>query len=160
MDLPLLNAMTPVFGRATTLGGDGPRPQRMIGICNNLGLLRQGFFPTDGGASYQLSPYLQLLAEHRQHFSVFSGVSHPGVDGSHSSDVSFLTAAPHPASGDFRNSISLDQHIAEIIGDQTRFPSLTLGVNPKQGRRSLSWTRSGVLIPCEGRASKRRWPGK
>ena len=155
MGLPLLNAMTPVFGRAAaTLTEGGQRPQRMIGICNNLGLLREHFFPTGSGAEYQLSPYLKLLAEHRRKFSVFSGVSHPGVDGSHSSDVSFLTAAPHPASGGFRNSISLDQYIAEKIGDQTRFPSLTLGVNPKQGRRSLSWTRSGVLIPCEGEASQ------
>ncbi|MDB4384792.1 DUF1552 domain-containing protein [Opitutaceae bacterium] len=155
MGLPLLNAMTPVFGRAaTSLAEGGQHPQRMIGICNNLGLLRDHFFPTGSGAEYQLSPYLELLADHRQKFSVFSGVSHPGVDGSHSSDVSFLTAAPHPASGGFRNSISLDQYIAEKIGDQTRFPSLTLGVNPKQGRRSLSWTRSGVLIPCEGEASQ------
>lgn len=154
MGLPLLNAMTPVFGRAaTTIAGETSRPQRMIGICNNLGLLHQNFFPTEFGSDYQLSPYLELLAEHRRKFSVFSGVSHPGVDGSHSSDVSFLTAAPHPASGGFRNSISLDQYVAEKIGDQTRFPSLTLGVNPKQGRRSLSWTRSGVLIPCEGEAS-------
>lgn len=154
MALPLLNAMTPVFGRAATRPLATPlRPQRMIGICNNLGLLSDRFFPAGTGASYELSPYLQNLAVHRDRFSVFSGISHPGVDGSHSSDVSFLTAAPHPASGGFRNSISLDQYIAEQIGDQTRFPSLTLGVNPKQGRRSLSWTRSGVLIPCEGEAS-------
>ena len=49
--------------------------------------------------------------------------------------VSFLTAAPHPGSGGFRNSISLDQYIATRIGNQTRFPSLTLGVNAKEGRR-------------------------
>lgn len=153
MGLPLLNAMTPVFGRAARTAATTGAPQRMIGICNNLGLLTDHFFPTGEGRSYQLSPYLEQLAAHRDRFSVFSGVSHPGVDGSHSSDVSFLTAAPHPASGGFRNSISLDQYIAEKIGDQTRFPSLTLGVNPKQGRRSLSWTRSGVLIPCEGEAS-------
>jgi hypothetical protein len=152
MGLPLLTAMTPVFGRAASAARQALPPQRMIGVCNNLGLLNQHFFPTEAGSSYQLSPYLQLLAEHRQKFSVFNGISHPGVDGSHSSDVSFLTAAPHPASGGFRNSISLDQFIAENIGDQTRFPSLTLGVNAKQGRRSLSWTRSGVLIPCEGEA--------
>src|SRR5919198_309831 len=51
----------------------------------------------------------------------------------------------------FRNSISLDQLVAERIGTLTRFPSLTLAVN---GGRSLSWTRSGVAIPPEGRASR------
>ncbi len=154
MGLPLLNAMTPVFGRSTTLSAARQTPRRLFGICNNLGLLPEHFFPSGSGSSYQLSPYLEYLAAHRDQFSVFSGVSHPGVDGSHSSDVSFLTAAPHPASGGFRNSISLDQFIAEQIGNQTRFPSLTLGVNPKRGQRSLSWTRSGVLIPCEENASQ------
>ncbi len=95
MALPLLNAMVPVFGRAASPGlAKSPRPQRMIGVCNNLGLLSDRFFPTGTGLGYQLSPYLEHLAAHRDRFSVFSGVSHPGVDGSHSSDVSFLTAAP------------------------------------------------------------------
>ena len=67
--------------------------------------------------------------------------------------ICFLTAAPHPGSGGFRNTISLDQFIAERIGHLTRFPSLTLGVNVQQGQRSLSWTGSGVLIPCEEKAS-------
>ena len=81
---------------------------------------------------------------------MLSGVSHPFVDGGHPSDICFLTAAPHPASSSFRNSISLDQLVAERIGTLTRFPSLTLAVN---GGRSLSWTRTGVAIPPEGRAS-------
>jgi hypothetical protein len=84
---------------------------------------------------------------------VFSGVSHPDVDGGHPADNCFLTAAPRPASGGFRNTISLDQFAAEQIGHLTRFPSLTLGVNVRQGQRSLSWTGSGVLIPCEERAA-------
>ena len=69
-------------------------------------------------------------------------VSHPNVDGGHPSDISFLTAAPHPATSSFRNSISLDQHIAEHLGGHTRFPSLTLAVN---GARSLSWKISKFL---------------
>src|SRR5204862_3286492 len=69
----------------------------------------------------------------------------------HPSDISFLTAAPHPASSSFRNTISLDQYIAERIGSQTRFPSLTLAVNT--GARSLSWTGNGVAIPPEQSAA-------
>ena len=64
---------------------------------------------------------------------------------------SFLTAAPHPASSSFRNTISLDQYIGERIGNQTRFPSLTLAVNT--GGRSLSWTGTGVAIPPEQSAA-------
>lgn len=122
----------------------------MFGICNNLGLLPEHFFPKGSGREYIPSPYLQLLQEHRNDFTVFSGVSHPNVDGGHPSDISFLTAAPHPASSSFRNTISLDQHMAEQIGTLTRFPSLTLAVN---GGRGLSWTGSGVAIPPEQSAS-------
>jgi hypothetical protein len=126
---------------------------RMLAICNNLGLLAEPFFPKEAGRDYKLTPYLQPLAEHRDNLTVLSGVSHPDVDGSHSSDVCFLTAAPHPANGGFRNTISLDQVMAEQIGTETRFPSLTLGVNINRGPRSLTWTGSGVMIPCDESAS-------
>lgn len=125
--------------------------RRFLGICNNLGLLPEEFFPKQSGRDYVPSTYLNVLQKHRDDFTVFSGVSHPNVDGGHPSDISFLTAAPHPASSSFRNSISLDQHIAEHIGSQTRFPSLTLAVN--SGSRSLSWTGTGVAIPPEESAS-------
>src|SRR5581483_701630 len=154
MALPLLDSVLSPFARAA--GGTDPataKPRRMLGICNNLGLLPDKFFPTEAGRGYALSPYLRGLEEYRDDFTVFSGVSHPDVDGGHPADICFLTAAPHPGSGGFRNTISLDQYIAERIGHLTRFPSLTLGVNVQQGVHSLSWTASGVLIPCEEKAS-------
>jgi hypothetical protein len=143
--LPLLNAMSASGAPPAAV------PRRMFGICNNLGLLPGEFFPTGAGHDYTPSPYLKILEEYRRDFTVFSGVSHPNVDGGHPADISFLTAAPHPASSSFRNTISLDQYIAERIGDQTRFPSLTLAVNT--GARSLSWTGNGVAIPPEQSAA-------
>ena len=154
LSLPLLDAMLPPFARAQSSPrplAPGAKPRRMFGICNNLGLRPDLFFPKDSGPGYTPSPYLQLLQEHRKDFTVFSGVSHPNVDGGHPSDISFLTAAPHPASSSFRNTISLDQHVAERIGTLTRFPSLTLAVNG--GARALAWTGTGVAIPPEGRAT-------
>ena len=156
LSLPFLDAMNPAFAAVTKAAVDqtpGGKPRRMFGICNNLGLLPEQFFPKTEGRDYALSPYLELLKEHRNDFTVFSGVSHPDVDGGHPADNCFLTAAPHPGSGGFRNTISLDQYIAERIGHLTRFPSLNLGVNVDRGQRSLSWTGSGVLIPCEEKAS-------
>src|SRR4030095_2953561 len=59
---------------------------------------------------------------------------------------SFLTAAPHPEQrAGFRNSISLDQFAAEHIGGETRFPSLALSCEGF----SLSWTRSGAIVPSD-----------
>src|SRR5205085_9755269 len=58
----------------------------------------------------------------------------------------FLTAAPHPElRAGFRNTISLDQFAAERIGGQTRFASLPLSCEGF----SLSWTRSGALVPSD-----------
>jgi hypothetical protein len=156
LSLPLLDAMLPAFARAGTEGKIDPTPRRFLGVCNNLGVLPDKFFPTPdkAGRDYTLSPYLEHLIDFRNDFTIFSGVSHPNVDSGHPADNCFLTAAPHPSSGGFRNSISLDQFLAERIGNLTRFPSLTLGVNVAQGSRSLSWTRGGVLIPCEDKPSQ------
>src|SRR5438477_61006 len=157
LTLPMLDAMTPAFAAAARRiaagATPGGKPRRVFAICNNLGLLPEHFFPKESGREYPLSPYLEVLKEHRNDFTVFSGVSHPDVDGGHPADNCFLTAAPHPGSGGFRNTISLDQYIAERIGHLTRFQSLTLGVNVQQGLRSLSWTGSGVLIPREEKAA-------
>ena len=152
LTLPLLDSMHSVFAGPTaaevTRAPDAI-PRRVFAICNNLGLVPDHFFPTATGRDYPLSPYLETLREHRDQFTVFSGVSHPDVDGGHPADNCFLTAAPHPGRGGFRNTISLDQFIAERIGHLTRYPSINLGVNVEQGSRSLAWTSSGVLIPCE-----------
>lgn len=151
MSLPLLDAMQPPFARAAADAplSPGATPRRLFGICNNLGLRPDLFFPADAGRNYTASPYLKLLEAHRDDFTVISGVSHPNVDGGHPADISFLTAAPHPASSSFRNTISLDQHVAERIGTLTRFPSLTFAVN--SAARGLSWTGAGVAIPPEER---------
>jgi hypothetical protein len=152
MSLPFLDAMQPRTARAASNTVSSAKPRRMFGICNNLGLRPDLFFPAEAGRDYVASPYLKLLEAHRNDFTVISGVSHPNVDGGHPSDISFLTAAPHPASSSFRNTISLDQYVAERIGTLTRFPSLTLAVNG--AARSLSWTGSGVAIPPEERAAE------
>jgi len=148
LGLPFLDAMRPAF--AAEKSEDVPR--RMLAICNNLGVLEGGFFPKQAGKDYELSPYLSMLKPFRQDFTVFSGVSHPYVDGAHASDVCFLTAAPHPSGGGFRNTISIDQYMADRIGERTRFASFTLGVNVSRGSRSLSCTGAGVMLPCDDKA--------
>jgi hypothetical protein len=147
--LPFLEAMAPALGSQKAAAG---KPRRMLAICNNIGFLPEYFFPETAGRDYKLSPYLELLKAHREEFTVISGVSHPNVAGAHSSDVSFLTAAPYPGTGSFKNSISLDQFVAERIGSATRFPSITLAVNSRT--RTLSFNGSGVAIPPEDRAAE------
>lgn len=134
----------PSLGRAA----EAPPPRRLFAIQTNQGIMPHLFFPEQTGRDYALSPYLRVLEPLRGELTVFSHLSHPGVDGGHSNEVSFLTGAPHPAGAGFRNSVSLDQLAAEQIGSQTRFPALVLAV-ANGGDRSMSFNRSGVLIPPE-----------
>ena len=149
MALPSLECMFPVFGQTAS---ETP-PHRMLLISNNLGVLPKPFFPTQTGPGYELSPYLTELADFRNDFTVFSGLSHPDVEGGHSTENCFLTGARSPTRSGFRNTISLDQFATEKLGQVTRFPTLNLGVNIDKANRSLSWTRDGVLLPAEDRAS-------
>jgi hypothetical protein len=123
--------------------------QRMVAINIGLGLHAPHIVPEQPGKDYVPSPYLKVIEEFRDSFTFFSGLSHPDVDGGHSAEKSFLTASPHPASASFKNSISLDQLIAERTGPQTRFGYLALSLSG----RSLSWSRSGVELPSETRPS-------
>jgi len=143
LSLPLLDAMRPSFG-ADALP---ELPRRMVAIETNMGILPQFFFPENAGTDYALSPYLERLKSHRQNMTVFSGVSLPGVTGAHAAERCFLTGTPHPERGGFRNWVSLDQFAAELVGNQTRYPSLVLAMSNENP--TLSFTRSGAPIPAE-----------
>jgi hypothetical protein len=140
MALPFLEAMGSASLRAAPAAA-GPR--RFVAINIPLGFIPEQFFPKGVGSAYEASSYLELAEPLRKDFTVFSGVSHPDVDGGHSSEKSFLTAAPHPGSRSFKNSISLDQVIAREVGEETRFSSLTMGSH------SLSWSANGVATPAD-----------
>ena len=139
--LPLLDAMSPSLSRAE----ETKIPRRLVAIQTNMGIMPQFFFPEKAGADYALTPYLEKLAGHKSHLTVFSGCSHPDMTGGHAADKTFLTGTPHPERGGFRNGVSVDQLAAEHIGNETRFPSLTLAMS-NEGGPTLSYTRSGAPI--------------
>ena len=127
-------------------GAASAQPWRMLFVMSNMGVIPKHFFPEAEGAGYETTPYLELLRENRERFTVFSGLSHPGVGGAHLSEKSFLSGAPHPETNNFRNTISVDQWVAEKNASQTRFSSLVLMVGkPDLGFPSV--TRDGVAIP-------------
>lgn len=149
LSLPLLDAMGPSLGQSA-LAGDAASeklPSRFVAACATLGFHGPFLFPKQAGADYELTPYLKVIEKHRERFSVISGLSHPEQQGNngHASELTWLTGAQRPGLPGFRNSISLDQLIAEKVGLQTRFPSLVLSTSG----RSMSWTASGVEIPGE-----------
>jgi hypothetical protein len=150
LSLPLLDAMQPLSARAVDAAPTAPR-RRMVLIDLGFGLHAPNLFPEKAGRDYELTPYLEVIRDFREQFTIMSGVSHPDVDGGHHAAKSFLTAAPKPTSATFKNSISLDQLAAEQIGLETRFASLTLSLSAGRG---LAYSRSGVELPSESRPSQ------
>ncbi len=142
--LPFLDA---VQGRAAA--SETEMRRRMIAINVGLGLHGPNIIPTSDGRDFELTPYLKAIGKHRDSFTVFSGVSHPEVGGGHLSGKSYLTAARHPNSAGFKNSISIDQFAAEQLGSETRYGSLSL----TSSGPGLSWSRAGVEVPAESRPS-------
>ena len=141
--LPWLDALVPARG---AFGADIQRPRRRM-VCMNapLGLHPPNFFPEKAGKDYALTPYLEILKDFRDDFTVMSGLSNPEVGEGHDSNYSFLTGAHHKGfvfQGGFRNTISMDQLAADHIGLETRFPTLSFTI----GGDVLSWTRTGVAI--------------
>jgi hypothetical protein len=154
--------MTQVLSRRTLLKGAGvaialpwldamaqatPRMPRRRLVCVDytLSLYTPDFFPVQAGRGYQPSVYLEVLKEFRDHFTVFSGLANPGMEasGGHGAMGSFLSGAPGIGAAGFRNSISMDQMVAEKVGVQTRFPSVVLSPG-------LSIGRNGVSLPGRG----------
>src|ERR1700760_966800 len=81
--LPLLDAMVPAFARAAVKAAAAQAPRRMLAVETNMGILPQYFFPAGAGRGYTPSPYLDILKDFRRDLTVFSGLSHPSVDGGH-----------------------------------------------------------------------------
>jgi hypothetical protein len=132
--LPWLDAMTPPMYAAPS--GPALPKRRMVALCYDLSLHPEYFFPTTTGKGYTPSKYLEVLKDFRDDFTVFSGLSNPGMEsaGGHGADVAFLTGAQGVGRAGFRNTVSLDQLVARRVGGQTRYPyislSSTLSVSP------------------------------
>lgn len=142
--LPMLESMEMATWASTRGEEVGQAPKRMVFICNTLGLHPDSLWPDDEGRS----TYLDLLNKHRNHLTLFSGLSHGDQLGrqAHDSEMTWLTAAPKPGMDGFRNSISVDQVAASHLGYITRFPSIVLGT---QNAQSQSYTSGGVMIPAQ-----------
>lgn len=146
--LPLLGAMTPGFGADKST----PQIRRFVAICGGLGFHTPLLFPTEQGRDYKLTPYLAKLKDHRNEMTVFSGLSHPDQNGNngHASSLTWLTAARRPGLAGFKNTISLDQLMANRLAGATRLPYLCLA----NDGGSLAWTANGINIPSERSPAK------
>lgn len=121
------------------------RPRNFVAIGTYLGWHQNAFFPRQAGRDYELSPTLAPLAGMREQFTVFSGLDHRAPNG-HAAWSNFLC-------GMNPGSWSLDQMIADSIGQQTRIPSIELTAGSGEGPQAMSFTRQGVGLPQIDRPS-------
>lgn len=147
MALPMLDSMIPAFATPAA----ATQPKRFVSISLALGLHGPNLNPVDTGFNYTPSKYLSAIPDILNDMTIISGSSHPGVSGGHNAEGSILTAAPYSRNGVFRNTISLDQHMAKHLGHYTRFPSLVLNTH---SNNSPSYTETGSMIPAEHSPSK------
>ncbi|MBA62832.1 MAG: hypothetical protein CMJ76_10760 [Planctomycetaceae bacterium] len=140
--LPLMEAMNPLYACSEEA------PQRSVFICTALGLHPPSFWPETAGRDYESTFYLDLLQEHRDEYTLFSGLSHSNQVGrqAHDSEMTWLTSTPKPGNAGFRNGISVDQVVANHFGYTTRFPSINLGSDRTQ---SQAYTSGGVMLPAK-----------
>lgn len=147
--LPSLMASTVSANSAVqTAKGAGAGARRFVAVGNLLGYQVKQLFPTTTGRDYEKTTLLEPLWENRGHMTVYRGLDH-GVKGGHFAVHSFLSGVLHSeAQNRPDGNVSIDQFLADEIGHQTRFPTLTVGDEGGiHGGCQISWTKSGVRVP-------------
>ncbi len=118
-----------------------------------------GWFPVGEGKNYRAPAMHQSIMPMREKITFLSGLSHPAMrsTSSHKGADYFLTGADILKTYE-KQSISIDQHLAQTLGADTRFQSLVMssfgGVNRPYRSSTLSFDRSGRPIPSQNRPSK------
>ncbi len=135
-------------GAVKATKGAGAGARRFVAVGNLLGFQQKSFFPETTGKGYELTTLLKPLAANREHMTVYRGLDH-GIKGGHFAVHSFLSGVLNSeAQNRPDGNVTIDQFIADEVGMQTRFPSLTVGSEDGiHGGCQIAWTRSGVRVP-------------
>src|SRR6056297_3244530 len=145
----LPSLMAKATGKDTSIRpAQGAGARRFVAVGNLLGFQRQHFFPETPGPEFEETTLLKPLAANRAQLTVYRGLDH-GLRGGHFAVHTFLSGVLHHESKQRPDgNVTIDQFIADEVGTQTRFPSLTVGSEGGiHGGCQLSWTKSGVRVP-------------
>ena len=131
-----------------TARGAGTGARRFVAVGNLLGFQVKQLFPETTGSAYEQTTLLKPLWDVRRHFTVYRGLDH-GLKGGHFAVHSFLSGVLNSeAQNRPQGNVTIDQFMADEIGHQTRFPSLTVGSEGGiHGGCQIAWTRAGVRVP-------------
>ncbi len=128
--------------------GAGVGVRRFVAVGNLLGFQTKQLFPETTGKDFETTTLLKPLAANRDQCTIYRGLDH-GIRGGHFAVHTFLSGLLHHESKNRADgNVTIDQFIADEVGTQTRFPSLTVGSEGGiHGGCQLSWTKSGVRVP-------------
>jgi hypothetical protein len=134
--LPLLDAMFAGKARADT----ATYPRRFVVFFSSCGTIAPNWTPSGGERDFQLSPILAPLEPFRDDIIVVQGVDQQGGGSGFGHQAGMggmltgngLNPGPFSAGGGsssgWASSLSVDQRIANAIGNDTAFKSIELGV--------------------------------
>ena len=144
--LPMFDCMRPLHAK---LSAKKIAPIRSVFIYLPNGVNTLDYQILQQGKDYQFSKCLKPLERHRDLITPISGLHHPRAIGhQHGCQPVWLTGAQ--AGPTARNSVSIDQLIAQKQAPHTRFPGIALG----NTGRTLSYNADGIAIPAEKKPSE------
>ena len=157
--LPPLDQMFCDNGTAYAAEGGASEPfeTRFILWFNGNGIVENYWIPRQDGEAFEITPCLKPLARFRNDIHVLSGVdnaaartSGPG-NGHHKSMSGLVSCVGFSGRG--AGGISIDQAIANQIGNDSRFRSLQIGVCQESFgesiQRNMSWAGRDRPLPPE-----------
>jgi len=146
ISLPMLECMVPLRAAEKAIA-TSPKRSAFIYLANGVHSLNYQI--TTSGRDYKFSRSLKPLEKHREVITPISGLHHPGSLSHHHNCINiFLTGGKLGPSD--RNTISVDQKMAEITAQQTRVASMEIALT----QNSLAWTADGVQLPALRRCSE------
>jgi hypothetical protein len=138
--LPWLESLRPALALAgpaqPVAAAAGKAPLRMAFLYIPNGAHMADWTPAEVGADFKLPYILEPLAPVKDAVNVMTGLTcdkaraNGDGAGDHArAQSSFLTGKQirKTAGADIRNGVSVDQVAAQVVGEQTRFPSLEMG---------------------------------
>jgi hypothetical protein len=132
--LPFLDAMTPAL-TATQRTAAAPR-KRLGFVYVPNGVIVDQFVPAQEGAGFEISPILKPLEKFQDQLVVVSNMVRAEPSSNHAvSSGSWLTGTrPKRTDGpDFRIGTSIDQIVAQKIGQDSTFPSIEVATEDFSG---------------------------
>jgi len=121
-------------------------PRRLLTIVNHLSFYQPELIPQTDGEFNNAPLLLEELSDHFEHLKIFSGLENPAVQNGfgHTPCVGILSGYYNKLHR--KNRISIDQAIADQIGNHTRFKSLVFQAGENLNFSQVSWDKHGLPV--------------